>query len=288
MIMQPFMFHHHRNLTLVIKTLLLCCCWAPLQAWAQPRTGTQGHGSSDTSFFYTSFDGVKIHYEVHGKGRPVLLLHGFMGSAASWKKTALYQDLLQSGYMLVVPDLRGNGQSDKPHNADAYSNDAEAKDLVGLMEQLNLARYAVVGYSRGSIITARLLVLDKRVEKAVMGGMGADFTNPNWPRRIMFYRALSGDTVPELAGMVKYVHESGLDQVALACQQKEQPSTSKEELGRVSQPVLVICGDKDIDNGNADTLASLIPHAVRATVPGDHGGAVRTPEFSREVMVFLH
>ncbi len=112
-------------------------------------------------------------------------------------------------------DLRGNGKSDKPNADEAYADDAEAKDIMGLAKLLVLKHYNVIGYSRGSIITARLLVLDKNVSKAVMGRMGADFTNPDWPRRIMFYRALSGDTVRELEAMVKHVKESGLDQQAL-------------------------------------------------------------------------
>ena len=60
--------------------------------------------------------------------------------------------------------------------------------MIGLMQMLGIDEYGVVGYSRGSIITARLLVLDKRISKAVMGGIGIDFTNPEWPRRIMFYK----------------------------------------------------------------------------------------------------
>ena len=122
---------------------------------------------------------------------------------------------------------------------------------------------------------------------AVMGGMGTDFTNPEWPRRKMFYRALAGDTVKELEGMVKYVKESGLDQQALAYLQQSQPSTSKADLHKLKNPVLVICGDKDADNGSAKELAELIPKSTYKVVPGDHGGALRTPEFSKEVLSFL-
>jgi hypothetical protein len=121
-----------------------------------------------------------------------------------------------------------------------------------------------------------------------MGGMGADFTNPEWPRRIMFYKALSGEPVPELEAMVENVKKQGLDQQALAYLQKAQPSTSKEELGKVKQPVLIICGDKDADNGSAKELAALFKHPIYKVTPGDHGGASRTKEFSTEVISFLN
>jgi len=242
---------------------------------------------TDSAGYYTSFDGTKIWYEVKGTGEPVVLVHGFIVNGESWKSTALYADLLKAGYQVITFDMRGNGKSDKPHEASSYANDAEAKDIMGLLNTLKIKKYSVVGYSRGSIITARLLELDKRVNKAVMGGMGTDFTNPEWPRRKLFYRALSGDSVAELAQLVSYVKKSGLDQQALALLQKEQPSTPRETLKKVQQPVLVICGSEDSDNGNAADLATLFTRGVYKATPGDHNNASKTPEFSAAIIQFL-
>ena len=215
------------------------------------------------------------------------MVHGFIVNGNSWKGTALYPDLLNEGYKVIILDMRGNGKSGKPHDTAAYENDAEAKDIMQLMDLLKIKQYSAVGYSRGSIITARLLVLDKRVQNAVLGGMGTDFTNPEWPRRKMFYRAMMGDSIPELKGAVDYVKQQGLDQLALAYLQKAQPSTSKEALGKVKQPVLVICGDKDTDNGSAAELAKLLPNTSYSITPGDHNHASATPEFSKEIISFL-
>jgi pimeloyl-ACP methyl ester carboxylesterase len=120
-----------------------------------------------------------------------------------------------------------------------------------------------------------------------MGGMGAEFTNPEWPRRIMFYKALSGEPVPELENMVQNVKKQGLDLQALAFLQKAQPSTSKKELARIKQPVLVICGDNDTDNGSAKELSELLPHSIYKIVPGNHNNANHSKEFSAEVISFL-
>ncbi|CAN5831944.1 alpha/beta hydrolase [soil metagenome] len=239
------------------------------------------------SNYFSSFDSTKIYYEVRGAGKPVLLVHGFIVNSNSWKRSALYTALLTAGYKVIVLDMRGNGRSDKPHDSTAYDNDAEAKDIMLLMNQLNITDYAAVGYSRGSIIIARLLVLDKNVKAAVMGGMGTDFTNPEWPRRIMFYHAMMGEDIPELKGAVDYVKQQGLDQLALGYLQRSQPSTSKDVLGKIKQPVLVICGDKDSDNGSAGDLAKLLPHSTIVTVPGDHNHAAVTPEFANAVKLFL-
>ncbi len=239
------------------------------------------------SNYFSSFDGSKIYYEVRGEGKPVLLVHGFIVDGSSWKRAALYNDLLHEGYKVIILDMRGNGKSGKPHDSTAYENDAEAKDIMLLMDLLKIKQYSVVGYSRGSIITARLMVLDKRIKDAVLGGMGADFTNPLWPRRIMFYHALRGDSVPQLKGLVEYVQQQKLDQLALAYLQRSQPSTSKEALSKVTQPVLVISGDKDSDNGSAGELAKLLSKSTVATVPGDHNHASGTKEFSAAVIHFF-
>jgi pimeloyl-ACP methyl ester carboxylesterase len=237
----------------------------------------------------TAVDGTKIYYEVTGTGSPVILIHGFIVNSESWKKTMLLNDLLNEGYQVITLDLRGNGKSDKPHTEAAYINDAEAKDIMKLADVLKLKKYSVVGYSRGAIIASRVLVLDKRLVGCVIGGMGSDFTNPEWHRRILFYEELSGKKeVKALEGLIKYIQDTGLDREALALMQFGQPSTSKDEFSAVKKHVLVICGTEDDDNGSAKALSEMIPHSIFATVPGNHNNASHSKEFSEEVLKYLH
>lgn len=270
---------HSLRPTLIVLFFLISCSSLVI--------AQQTNNPPDTNHLFTSFDGVKIYYEVKGTGTPVVLIHGFIVNGETWKKTALYKDLLRDGYKVITLDMRGNGQSDKPHQTEAYEHDAEAKDIMALTKMLGIQKYSVVGYSRGAIIASRLVLQDAHVSKAVIGGMGTGFTNPEWPRRKMFYRALMGDSVPELAAMVKNVQAAGLDQLALAYLQKSQPSSNPQELKQINKPVLVICGSEDEDNGSGSELAKLIPASTFATVPGNHGAAVGTQEFSKEVISFL-
>lgn len=264
---------------LFLTTLLCCLCIS--SAAIIDRT------TNDSAQYFTSFDGTRIHYTVKGSGIPILLVHGFIVDGNSWHQAPLYDSLLKNGFQVITLDLRGNGLSDHPHDSLAYLNDAEAKDIMGLISYLKLPAYRVVGYSRGAIIVARLLVLDARIKSAVMGGMGIAFTDPLWPRRLQFYRALSGNNVPELADMVKYVKKSGLDQRALALMQFGQPSTSPEELGKINKPVLVLGGDKDPDNDTGGSLAALMPVGMHGTVPGDHNSVVKSLPFADWVLHFL-
>jgi len=240
------------------------------------------------SGYFKSFDSTRIYYEVHGSGYPVVMVHGFVVNGNSWKRTALFTDLLQKGYKVITMDLRGNGKSDKPTNDSAYMNDAEAKDIMALLDYLHVHLYHLIGYSRGSIISTRLMVKDDRVDKVILGGMGADFTNPQWPRRVLIYRTLNGDTLPpSLEGFVKFARQAGLDTKVLALMQKYQPSTSVEELARCKNKVMVICGDDDKDNGDGKELAKLIPGATFIEVPGMHNTTMQTKAFSNAVTSFL-
>lgn len=250
--------------------------------------GTATAQQKATGQFYTSFDGTKIYYEASGDGFPVVMIHGFSGTSQGWKNGFLYTNLLKAGFKVIILDLRGNGLSDKPHTDDAYQNDAEAKDIMGLMTSLNIAKYNVVGYSRGSIIASRLLVLDKRVNKTVMGGMGDAYTDPNWPRRIHAYKALMGaKNYHDVDDLVNYVKSQHLDEQALALQQKYQPSTSPLELSKVRKPVLIIRGSEDHENGSENRLHLLIPGSQVTYVPGDHNEAQKNNQFSAAVFFFF-
>ena len=241
----------------------------------------------DTAGYFSSFDNAKIFYQVKGEGSPIVLLHGFTNTGNGWKKKPILDSLVSNGFKVVLIDLRGNGNSDKPANPEGYANDAEAKDVIGLMKFLGVRKYDALGYSRGSIILARVMVLDKNCKRAVIGGMGADFTNPLWPRRIGFYNALMHDTVPGYEDFRKYIASQKLNPLTLAYQQKEQPSTSKEELAKMKIPVLIICGDADEDNGRASELQQLIPNSKFVTVPGNHNAAANTPIFANQVLNFF-
>lgn len=247
-----------------------------------------GYAQTNREPLFTSFDGTKIHYDILGEGKPVVLLHGFISNSDSWKRAPVRQALADAGFKVITLDLRGNGLSDKPHTAEAYRDNAELKDVMALTKHLGLTNYDVVGYSRGAILTAKLLTMDKQVRRAVMGGISVDFSDPNWYRRRNFHEALTKPgSHPELQSAVDNAKKSGADTVALARLQEFQPVTSRTELAKIRVPVLVVNGDQDKDNGDPQTLVDAVPGSRLVIVPGNHGGAMRTPEFAKAVVEFL-
>lgn len=245
--------------------------------------------SQSTEHSFQSFDGVKIAYTEEGSGEAVILIHGFISSGSSWNGTVVKKALIDAGYRVIVPDLRGNGKSDKPQKAEAYANDAEIKDLKALADHLKLRSFKAIGYSRGSIVLAKWLTQEKRITQAVLGGMGLDFTNPNWNRRIMFADAFSGraELTNETKGAVEYAKSIGADLKILGLLQDYQPVTSIAALNKIKVPVLVIAGDEDHDNGDPNELKEQLPKAELVIISGDHNNASKGEEFSNQVLKFL-
>lgn len=101
-------------------------------------------------------DGVRIHFRRGGEGPPLLVLHGFPQSHAIWHKVA---PRLAQRFTLVMPDLRGYGDSAKPEGGPehaAYSKRAMAADQVRLMQRLGFERFFVCGHDRGARVAHRM------------------------------------------------------------------------------------------------------------------------------------
>lgn len=113
---------------------------------------------------------VTLHGHIGGHGPPLLLLHGFPQTHSIWHKIA---PTLSQHYTLVMPDIRGYGQSSKPTSIDPadhtlYAKDAMAQDMADLMTSLGHTSFYVVGHDRGGRIAHKLCVdHPKLIKKAI-------------------------------------------------------------------------------------------------------------------------
>jgi non-heme chloroperoxidase len=94
---------------------------------------------------------IELYYEDHGAGKPVVLIHGYPLSGASWEKQV--PALLGAGYRVIAYDRRGFGRSSQP--TDGYNYDTFAQDLRQLITQLELEDFTLVGFSMGGGEIAR-------------------------------------------------------------------------------------------------------------------------------------
>ena len=106
-----------------------------------------------------------------GEGPPVLLLHGFTGTARSW---AVHIEALAGDHRVIAPDLLGHAGSDAPADPAAYAPERQAEGLCDLLELLEATPAAVVGYSMG----ARLALVLPRAQPPVVERLGPESPSP--------------------------------------------------------------------------------------------------------------
>jgi pimeloyl-ACP methyl ester carboxylesterase len=243
---------------------------------------------------FSSFDGTHIAYlDTGGAGDLVFLLHGFAADhRVNWVVPGVVKALETAGYRVIAPDARGHGQSDKPHDPASYGGDAMVHDVQALMDHLGATSVHVVGYSMGSLTSARLVPQEPRVRSLILGGVGGRLgAVRRSAARTGVAEALETDDPSTIAEPVarafrKFADSTGADRLALAAIQRA-PVGDAAELDRIAVPTLVLTGDGDVLVGPPDELAARIPGAHAKVIKGDHLGAVNDPAFPVSIVDFI-
>ena len=113
----------------------------------------QAAGMQITGFDYQRVsvaEGVSLNVAVGGSGDPIVLLHGFPQTHLMWRHVAAD---LAADHTVLVPDLRGYGDSDKP--AEGYAKRTMAADIVALARSSGFERFALAGHDRGALVAIR-------------------------------------------------------------------------------------------------------------------------------------
>lgn len=245
-----------------------------------------------TTEFFPGFGGAQLALHRMGQGRPVILLHGLFSSAeVNWIKYGTARQLADAGFECLMPDLRAHGQSVAPHDAAAYPADVLAADAEALVRHLDLADFDLCGFSLGARTAARAVLGGMHPRRLVLAGMGLEGL-AGWAGRQSFFVDVIDrfGTIPrgDPAYMAQqFLKSMGVDRVAARLLLGTMADTTPADLAAITMPTLVLCGDKDDDNGSADRLAAALPKARRAVIPGTHMSSVTAPEMGAELVRFL-
>ena len=234
---------------------------------------------------FTGHGGMQLAYREVGKGRPVLLLHGFFTTGTvAWLRSGHAGRLVEHGHRVIMPDMRGHGDSPKPHDATSYPPDVLTDDALALVAHLGLTEYDLGGYSLGARTIIRMLVRGASPRRAAVGGAGFDQLLHAAGRGTSFRHVLDHLGSHEWGSrdwlMEGFLRKVKGDPVALRHVLETPVDTSREQLASIAVPTLVISGTDDEPEAGRE-LAATLRRATFVEVPGDHVGASGTPELGQ-------
>ena len=241
---------------------------------------------------------IDLYYEDHGSGKPVVLIHGYPLSGASWEKQV--PELLDAGFRVITYDRRGFGNSSKPTTG--YNYDTFADDLHKLVSHLKLHDFSLVGFSMGGGEIARYFGKhgSKGIKKAVFIGAVPPFLlktqdNPEGVGQDVFdgiQKAISTDRYAFFTEFFKNFFNTDTlmgkrvsEETVQACWNLAATSSAKasydcvptwhedfrKDLSRIDVPTLVIHGDADRIvplSASGEKTAKLVKGAKLVVISG--------------------
>ncbi len=218
---------------------------------------------------YVDLNGIHMYYEEHGAGPALLLLHGGAGNGGQFEHQI---EAFSAHFRLIVPDACAQGRtSDRPGLLTYHTM---AEDVIALMDQLEIQRADIVGWSDGGVTGLDLaLNFPERVSHLVTFGANfqPDGLNPAdvaWndtatvesfgPEMRHYYEKIAPDPFHYAAAMGKIISLW-----------RTQPNFTPRELGRIRAKVLIVAGEHDVVRpDHTKALAGAIPGAELWIVPG--------------------
>ncbi len=223
-----------------------------------------------------NINGIKLAYSRHGKGNPLVLLHGYPLDHHLWDEVT---PMLQDTFDMIIPDLRGFGESttvDTPYTMDDF-----ASDIVGLFNQIDIHKAAIVGHSMGGYVALAFARLyPERVSR--LGLVSTQVLADPRDRKEGRYKTAAEVAEKGIGGVVetmtpKFTSDPHWQAFARKTMEAQQPAAyigalkaiaeradSTSLLSGIKYPVVVVHGDAD----------ALIPieraREVKAALPESH------------------
>jgi pimeloyl-ACP methyl ester carboxylesterase len=194
---------------------------------------------------FVEINGMEMYYEIHGRGDPLLLLHGFTSTSHGLRP---FLPIFLDHFQIIVPDLRGHGRSNNPSGE--FTHRQAARDAAALLDHLGIDRFKAAGQSTGGMTLLHLATQQPTRPEALIL-MAATSYFPEAAREIM--RRMNPDEMDEeTERAMREFHMRGGDQILMLRRQFQGLKDSYEDmnftgplLSTIRARTLIIHGDRD-------------------------------------------
>ena len=267
--------------TMLASIFVVSCGVLVAQAAIEPQHGT-----------FTASDGVKIHYLEAGAGSPVVLVHGYTGSAqGNWFANGVAEALAKH-HRVVAIDCRGHGESEKPHDPAKYGPQM-AKDVLELMDHLKIDKAHVHGYSMGGFIVTQLLAAAPgRFYTASYGGSGVPEVEDKYKSEVPADKPGPDPAEAEATSKLRGARQDAEAIRAVRQYPWKEGERGKIDLATIKIPVLAINGEFDGPNAKTHRMKRELADFRAVVLPGkSHLTAIMAgyipPEYVDELVKFI-
>lgn len=213
----------------------------------EPTEPPEPYAAGPVASGHVEVNGVKLYHEIHGRGEPMLLLHGGLGSSQEFAPVI---PALAAHYRVIVYDRRGHGRSYDTPEPFVYA--AMAAEARAFMDAIGVSSAAVVGFSDGGVVGYHLASANPgRVTRLLASGAnyrvnGMTAATIEWIKTRMTTATIAED-VPGLVTSYSRRGPAGGDLASFLKRSQElwlrDPYIGAEELRRITIPVLLLAGD---------------------------------------------
>lgn len=260
--------------------------------WFLPLTSANAQEKANPQGKFITVNAAKIYYEEYGQGEPLILLHGFGRTLADWKP---YIGEYSKTYHVIAWDMRGHGRSSSPDTSSAFYHLTATKDLLALIQKLNLEKVRAIGHSSGGIIILNAAILEpERFEAIVPVSAQMHFS-------VQTREFIEKNAKPEAYyEFNKLEGQHGKTKGRLIARQFYRfwrlygdPAITPDQLAMIKARALIVHGDNDfVPVAQAFEIYKHIPNAHLWVVPNGwhmpHVGAQNEVDFTRITLEFLN
>ncbi len=231
---------------------------------------------------YADVNGLRMYYEVHGQGEPVILLHGAYMSAESMKPA---WEVLAKSRKVIVPETQGHA-----HTADIdrpITYEAMADDVAAMMDQLGIAQADIVGYSMGGGTALQMGIRHPQKVKRIVSASASYLASGLYPEVLAMFPSISPEMFAGSPMETEYRKFSPTPDkfpefvMKLKALDNPPPDWSAKDIAVIQAPVLLVIGDQDIvkpehaiemfrllGGGKPGDMGTPVPDDQLAILPG--------------------
>jgi pimeloyl-ACP methyl ester carboxylesterase len=261
-----------KNKTLIIFATLLFAVFNANKIFAHSliKTDTMVTGN------YADVNGIKMYYEIHGEGKPLVLIHGGGSTIQTTFGTIL--PMLTEHYKCIAVELQAHGHTSDRNAPESFTQDAD--DVAALLKQLNISNANIFGFSNGASTAMQIAIRHPELANKIIIVAGAYKREGFIPGFFEGFKTATLETMPQgLRDAFLKINPDSAALLNMFNKDVERMATFKDwsdkDLKSIKAPALIINADKDVIlPEHALKMSQLIPNARLVILPGVHGECI--------------